>query len=418
MEIFKKIFFRLKNDGFKITVNHYISNIKNRIYSTLTKIIKYLPLRKVIVFECESDMDDNPRAIYEYMLKEKKYRKYRFVWIVKNLEFCQKHYKDKRTVFISRFNESKKNKLLFDYYLSVAKYFLFSHPYWFKKRHNKQIIINTTHGTPFKSFEEVLINQPRSFDFALCSSDYTKQWFLKFLNCPLERSFVCPHPRIDLLNVKNKQEILSQFVKYNPSNKYVICMPTFKQSSRVIDCNTVDEYSLSIIKTDDEFQNLNTFLKENNIHLIVKLHPLQVTEHLKTDNSTNIHYIQNKELFEKKIHLYNLIGCCDALLTDFSSVFFDYILLNKPIAFFTNFFDQYNRGYIMNNPKDYLCGEQINNFDDMLHFLTNIANNNDDFFEKRNHINELVNNPPPANCCETFVKIMFKLKNFKDGENK
>ena len=127
------------------------------------------------------------------------------------------------------------------------------------------------------------------------------------------------------------------------------------------------------------------------------------------NNATNIHYIQNKELFEKKIQLYNLIGCCDAMMTDFSSVMFDYFVLNRPIAFFTNFFDQYNRGYIMDNPKDYLCGEKINNYSDMMTFLTNFVNGNDIFFEQRNHINALINNPPPNNCCEQFVKTMFQL---------
>ncbi len=414
MKIITKFFVRLKNDGFKSTAKHFVSDIKNIIYLLLNKLVNYIPLKNIIVFECESDMDDNPRAIYEYMIKEKKYRKYRFAWIVKNLEFCEKNYTNKNTVFISRFEDSPKNRLKFNYYTSTAKYFIFSHPHWFRKKHKKQVIIHTTHGTPFKNFEKNVPVASDSFDFVLCASEYTRNWFLKILNCPFEKSFVCPHPRIDLFNVRNKQEIISTLFECNPTDKIVICMPTFKQSCRLMDCNVVDEYSLSVVNTKKEFDALNTFLKENNIHLIVKLHPLQVTDNLKLDNATNIHYIQNKELFEKKIQLYNLIGCCDAMMTDFSSVMFDYFLLNRPIAFFTNFFDQYNRGYIMDNPKDYLCGEKINNFSDMMAFLANFVNGNDVFYEQRNHINSLINKPLPNNCCKEFVETMFQLK----GENK
>ncbi len=414
MKVITNFFARLKNDGFKATANHYISDNKNVIYFLLNELVRHLPLKNTIVFECESDMDDNPRAIYEYMIKEKKYRKYRFVWVVKDVDFCEKNYAHRNTVFVSRFDESPKNKFKFNYYLSTSKYFLFSHPHWFRKKHKNQVIIHTTHGTPFKDSEK---NQPvssDSYDFVLCASEYTRNWFLKILNCPFEKSFICPHPRIDLLNIENKHDILSKLFGCNPTDKIIICMPTFKQSCRVTDCNIVDEYSLSVVKTQNEFETLNAFLKKNNIHLIVKLHPLQVTDNLKINNATNIHYIQNKELFEKKIQLYNLIGCCDAMITDFSSVMFDYILLNRPIAFFTNFFDQYNRGYIMDNPKDYLCGEKINNYDNMLTFLTNFVNNDDVFYEQRNHINTLINTPLPNNCCKQFVETMIQLK----GERK
>ena len=409
MRVITKFISRLKNNGFKATANHYISDIKNVVFFLLNKFIKYIPLKNTIVFECESDMDDNPRAIYEYMIKEKKYRKYRFVWVVKDVDFCQKNYAHKNTFFVSRFDETPKNKLKFNYYISTAKYLLFSHPHWFKKVHKNQVVIHTTHGTPFKNVEKDILLSSDTFDFVLCASEYTRNWFLKILNCPFEKSFICPHPRIDLLNVENREAILLKLFDYKPQDKVVICMPTFKKSIRLVDCNVVDEYSLSVVKTENEFENLNSFLKANSIHLIIKLHPLQVTENLKMCNASNIHYVQNRELFEKKILLYNLIGCCDAMITDFSSVMFDYFLLNRPIAFFTNFFDQYNRGYIMDNPRDYLCGENINNYDNMMTFLSNIANDNDIFSEKRNHINNLINNPSPKKCCEQFVETMFSL---------
>lgn len=416
MRAITKFFSRLKNNGCKLTLIHYVTVTKNIFYLLLTKLTKYLPLRNIIIFECESDMDDNPRAIYEYLVKEKKYHKYRFVWVVKDVDFCEKNYSQKNTVFVSRFDETPKNKLKFNYYISTAKFFLFSHPHWFKKIHKNQKIIHTTHGTPFKSIEKTPPVLSDAYDFVLCASEYTKDWFLKILRCPAEKAFICPHPRIDLLSVENKNVILSKLFDYNTQDKFIICMPTFKQSVRLVDCDVVDEFSLSVVTTEEEFESLNKFLKDNNIHLIVKLHPLQVTTSLKTNSSSNIHYIQNKALFDKKIQLYNLIGCCDAMITDFSSVMFDYFLLDRPIAFFTNFFDQYNRGYIMDNPKEYLCGEKINSFDDFKKFIFNLANGNDVFCEQRHQINELINNPLPNNCCEKFVEIMFSLNNIKNGE--
>ncbi len=410
MHVITNFFKRLKGDGLKSTLSHYIHVFKNIVCLLLNKLVKYIPLKNSIVFECESDMDDNPRAIYEYLVKEKRFRKYRFIWVVKDVEFCKKNYANTNTIFVNRFDDSPKGKLKFNYYLSTAKYLLFSHPHWFKKIHKKQTIIHTTHGTPFKNSEKEVFLSSDTYDFVLCASEYTREWFLKILNCPAEKSFISPHPRIDLLINQSKQAVLSKLITYNPQDKVIICMPTFKQSCRLMDCDVIDEYSLSVIKNEKEFEKLNDFLSENNIQLIVKLHPLQVTDNLKLNNASNIHYIQNKELFEKKIQLYNLIGCSDAMITDFSSVMFDYILLDRPIAFFTNFFEEYNRGYIMDNPKDYLCGEKINNYDDLMTFLVNFVNGNDVFHEQRNHVNKLINNPLPDNCCKKFVEKMFKLK--------
>ena len=99
-----------------------------------------------------------------------------------------------------------------------------------------------------------------------------------------------------------------------------------------------------------------------------------------------------------------------ALMTDFSSVLFDYLELNRPIGFFTKYFDQYNRGYIMDNPKDYYVGESICTFDSLIEFIDNLNGNIDNYKEKRSQINSLVNRTEEASRCEVFVKNMFELR--------
>ena len=56
------------------------------------RLVEKCPLRNTIVFECESDMDDNPRAFYEYLIEEGYNKKYRLVWIVKDVAFCKKRH--------------------------------------------------------------------------------------------------------------------------------------------------------------------------------------------------------------------------------------------------------------------------------------------------------------------------------------
>ena len=90
--------------------------------------------------ESEGDFTDNIRAFYDFMLDNQYNRQYKLIWIVHE---PQKYTAPSNVVFISRYHLINFKA---DYYTTVAKFFLFSHPYWFKKRRKEQIVINTTHS--------------------------------------------------------------------------------------------------------------------------------------------------------------------------------------------------------------------------------------------------------------------------------
>ncbi len=410
MSYVKRFFKSLKNDGLKETF--ILSN--EFIFYLLLRFIQKFPLRNTIVFECESDMDDNPRAIYEYMIKEKMYRKYRLVWIVRNVDFCKENYANENTVFISRFDKTKKNQLVLNYYLSTAKWFIFSHPYWFKKSKKSQVVINTGHGCPLKSCKNENFDHT-VFDYLLVTSESIAVPYAMAWSAPLEKCFSCNgYPKDDFLFSANKKNLLNKLFNFKDTEKIIMCMPTYKQSIRLQDSKINDPYVLSVISNNEELENLNTLLSKNKIHLIIKLHPLQLVDKLKLSNMTNIHYIQNSELFEKKILLYELLGVCDALLTDFSSVFYDYVILDKPIGFILNRLDDYTRGYAFDNPLEYMPGEKIYTYDELINFINNFINGKDSFSSKRNEICKYANGDYKGNCSEKFVNIMLN-NNYKEN---
>ena len=55
-----------------------------------------------------------------------------------------------------------------------------------------------------------------------------------------------------------------------------------------------------------------------------------------------------------------MLGSSDALITDYSSVYFDYLLLDKPIGFTVDDMELYikDRGFIFNNPEEYMPGKR------------------------------------------------------------
>lgn len=417
---FKEILNRYKTDGFFSATKYYVKCVFGILFSffrrfldIITKAVisfeKHLPLKNYIVFECESDMDDNPRAIYEYFIRNNLNKKYRLIWIVRNVEVCRRLYKQKNVDFVSIHDISRTNQIKLQYYLSTAKWFFFSHPYWFHKIKKEQVVVHTGHGTPVKSITVKDSDISDSFDLYIVNTDFCKSISHNFWRCPYEKMLVCGSPRNDyLLSVSSKkaQEIFGCLFEAYSGERVIICMATYKRSSQRVDSDFVDDYGIDIVRTDEQLYSLNEFLKGKMVHIIIKPHPLQIFDPEKTRKLTNIHYITNSDLLAKKIILYELIGCCDALITDFSSVFFDFLLTDKQIGFLMQSYENYERGFSLENFDQYMPGEKIYDLEQLKKFIIDSCVCYDDrYLEERKKINDLFN-PPWTNNTEKLLKTL------------
>lgn len=417
MNYVNKVIERYKQDGLVKGTNHGIrcgiSRIK-RIFifllSKLTDVIisaeKLLPLANYIVFECESDMEDNPRAIYEYLIQHKLNRSYRMVWIVNDVSFCRANYNENNVCFLNRNDYKNINRIKLNYYFYRSKLFIFSHPYWFKKRKEKQFVLNTWHGFGMKKLKNSKNDISNTFDKALVPSQFCKSLFAK--DWPIEKLEVMEYPRQDFLLKGNKREIIRKLLNnYTKFSKIVMCMPTFRQTKNWVDSDRIDQYALGVINDNTELISFNEFLSNNNILIIVKIHPLQSRELLNGNNLSNIIYINNRDLFKKKVILYELLACCDALLTDVSSVFTDFLMLDRPIGFFMDNVTDYKRGYIVPNPLELMPGKFIYNPTDLKSFILDLIEGNDIFSNERIKTYNYLHSHRDADNSKRVVEWMF-----------
>ena len=371
---------------FKLVINTIkmgISLLLNRFTDIIVGIEKHLPIRHSIVFECENDMDDNPRALYEYLIENKYDYKYKIIWIVNDVQFCKKNYSHKHVVFISRHNEKRINVILLNYYLNCSRYFIFSHPYWFKKCKEEQIVFNIDHGLPMKKARsEKDYEIAKCFDYIICPSEFMVPIFLKRYRCQKNQLVHFGYPRCDYLYGDDKQ-VFSQFFQYNNSSKIIMCMPTFRQANNAVDANNEDPYCLGVITDDEMMRAFNSLLEKHNIHIVVKPHPLQRVDKVKTVEYSNIHYLFNKDIFLKKAILYQLLGSSDALISDLSSVCYDYSITGKPMAHFMYNIESYSRGSIWDNIDEFIHGYRINTYNDLVSFVRCVKDGIDEFRDSR-----------------------------------
>ncbi|WP_081594879.1 CDP-glycerol glycerophosphotransferase family protein [Thermoclostridium stercorarium] len=134
------------------------------------------------------------------------------------------------------------------------------------------------------------------------------------------------NPRNDLLfSDKNCKEMLGINNQYD---KIILFMPTFRKSKII---NRIDSTSDFPIISSKNISEINSFLKENKVLLVIKPHPYQNDIEFLNLEFTNIIKFTNEDLAMKNVLLYELLGQVDALVTDYSSVYFDFLLTQKPI---------------------------------------------------------------------------------------
>ena len=97
-------------------------------------------------------------------------------------------------------------------------------------------------------------------------------------------------------------------------------------------------------------------------------------------------------LYENDIQINQLLGYADALISDYSSVAVDYLVLDRPVAFTLDDMETYGneRGFFWDDVKQWLPGEDIYTFEDFVSFIEDVMADRDNGKKKRDSISRLM----------------------------
>ena len=164
-------------------------------------------------------------------------------------------------------------------------------------------------------------------------------------------------PRNDFLFLSDGRKNLSQLLNINLGNKKIIYyLPTFRKCFRMsqnsFELNGIKEWSNIFGLQDLDLFEFDDFLNKNNFILVLKAHPFEEKYALGDVNlgrCHNIFILKESTLKEKRVDLYETLNAADLLITDYSSVFFDYLLLDRPIIFIPSDEKEYGdkRGFLL-----------------------------------------------------------------------
>lgn len=291
----------------------------------------------IILYEVRNggSISDSPFAIFQYLVNHQHYSNFKHIWVLK------------KSVKPEQFNisESLKKRMIFveygskDYvhYLLQAKYLInnSTFPSFFVKK-EEQIYINTWHGTPLKKMgfdvkENIFSNAnvERNLlmaDYFISPNHHTTQTFLRAYKLGgISNGTIIEtgYPRIDFTLETNHSQV-TQFLKergfdFDENLPLIAYMPTWRGKSTE---NPKD----SIEQLVTEFSFLKEQLK-GRYNLLLKVHPFIF------DKVKNIEEI-SASLISDQLDCNQILSAVDILITDFSSVFFDFLSLNRPIIFY------------------------------------------------------------------------------------
>ena len=272
--------------------------------------------------------------------------------------------------------------------------------------HKKRLIINLWHGVPLKKIallDPNLKKAARIYFKKIFSENYTCILTTSHELIPLmARSFavsedkikVWGQPRNDGLFQKNDcREILGQLFPDLPEyTKTVLYAPTFRDYGQV---------QLFPFKDFDQEQ-LEAFLDEKNMLLFIRTH---VAEQGSADPylGKRIRFLGNEQA-EDVTGILNIFDC---LITDYSSIYIDYLLTDKPMIFLPYDRQQYLDGRGMNfDYDDVTPGPKPETFND---FLDALSPKEDFWKSERTRVNRLFNeiqHPCAADICNKVLKMI------------
>lgn len=273
--------------------------------------------------------------------------------------------------------------------------------------HKKRLIINLWHGVPLKKIallDPNLKKAARIYFKKIFSENYTCILTTSHELIPLmARSFavsedkikVWGQPRNDGLFQKNDcREILGQLFPDLPEyTKTVLYAPTFRDYGQV---------QLFPFKDFDQKQ-LEAFLDEKNMLLFIRTHVAEqgsAAPYL----GKRIRFLGNEQA-EDVTCILNIFDC---LITDYSSIYIDYLLTDKPMIFLPYDRQQYLDGRGMNfDYDDVTPGPKPETFND---FLDALSPKEDFWKSERTRVNRLFNeiqHPCAADICNKVLKMIW-----------
>ena len=356
-------------------------------------------LGNYIFFESCPALSDSTKSIFDEMVKRGLNKKYKLIWWVDDR-------KDKKLPRIKGVLYVDKNTFInahiFRFFRFRAKCFICCNQFLHKENpRTKSFYI--THGTGIKNIKPKY-QAPDDIDFCFVASPSIIEPMSEQFGAPQDKMVALGYPRND--DLTNTTIDIHGILK-REFDKIIVWYPTYRQHKYL---NSFRGESLPIIHDIEKAERINKHLVEHRIVIVIKPHFAQDISYIKDTKLSNIVFIDDDFFAKHAISSYQFVSNCDALITDYSSIYFDFLLCDKPIGLVWEDINLYreNPGFAIDLDYYMKAGTKIYNENDLVRFIQDIATGNDTLKKERNEINSWANYASDGKNTERVVDFIIQ----------
>lgn len=145
---------------------------------------------------------------------------------------------------------------------------------------------------------------------------------------------------------------------------------------------------MPILYKKEELDEFNEILKRFNSLCFFKVHHLQADLDAFKAQFSNIVILTDEDLQRSNLQLYQFICLTSCLITDYSSISTDYMLLDRPIIYTMDDYEEYknSRGFSVEDPAQYFAGYHVYDKNQLMKAIQEIVDGKDIYKEERKKI--------------------------------
>lgn len=167
-----------------------------------------------------------------------------------------------------------------------------------------------------------------SSSYWMATSEKYIDIFTEFSGAPRDRFYISGYPRNDVFVNKPQNTMFECLMSSHPDSKWIIYMPTHRNFGKE---------TISM----DGFLGVDKLLREKNVFMVYKPHFHELKNVLAYEEKfTNIILAKDKDLYSD---VYSYIHYFDLLISDYSSIVYDFLCADKPIVLFTYDLEHYKK---------------------------------------------------------------------------
>ena len=253
----------------------------------------------------------------------------------------------------------------------------------------------------------------RSYKYVIASSEYTGKMISSVFRIPMEKVLITGLPRHDSMfkRIRGSEvdrvpflEEKVKLLKEGGVNKMVFYAPTFRPNAT----NPLFENLKNGIDTFQlDLKMLDALFEKNNSHIFIGLHPKFSLDDYGSDEFKNITFL--KPGFD----VYLTLSLFDVLITDYSSLFSDFLLLDRPMIFLVYDLEKYKIEMGLFDDFDEMTpGPKVSTNEELITEVEKALRGVDEYSERRREVRKIFYKNPDGHSSQRIASAIKKKEGY------